>query len=161
MRVFLAGATGAVGTHLVPQLLEHGHTVVGTSRSAEGAARLRAAGADGVVLDLLDAWAVHDAVRDARPDAIVHQATALKEMKNFRNFDRGFAPTNQLRTRGTDALLAAASEGVFVGSWPKALRAPGTRASVGQPRPRPIHSIRHPSLRWARPTLRCAISTRR
>ena len=66
MRVLVAGATGAVGTHLVPQLLEHGHTVVGTSRSKEGAARLGRHGAEGVVLDLLDARAVHDAVLDGR-----------------------------------------------------------------------------------------------
>ena len=108
MRVFLAGATGAVGTHLVPQLLEHGHQVVGTSRSAQGAARLVTAGAEGVVLDLLDAEAVHDAVAAAEPDVIVHQATALKGLSDIKHFDDSFAVTNRLRTEGTDHLLAAA-----------------------------------------------------
>jgi nucleoside-diphosphate-sugar epimerase len=108
MRVLLAGATGAVGTHLVPQLLQHGHAVVGTSRSAAGAARVTAAGAEGVVLDLLDAQAVHDAVAAARPDAIVHEATALKGLSDLKHFDDSFAVTNRLRTEGTDHLLAAA-----------------------------------------------------
>jgi nucleoside-diphosphate-sugar epimerase len=149
MRVFLAGATGAVGTHLVPQLLEHGHTVVGTSRSAEGAARLRAAGADGVVLDLLDAWAVHDAVRDARPDAIVHQATALKGLSDFKHFDASFAATNRLRTEGTDHLLAAArAHGVervvaqsFAG-WPSGRGAPGPTTEDDPLDPEPVPAMR-------------------
>jgi nucleoside-diphosphate-sugar epimerase len=110
MRVFVAGASGAVGSRLLPQLIQRGHEVVGTYHSPGGADRVRALGAQAVELDLLDPRAVREAVLRAEPDAIVHQATALKEMKNFRNFDRGFAPTNQLRTRGTDALLAAASE---------------------------------------------------
>lgn len=108
MRVFVAGATGAVGQRLVPQLVERGHEVVGTSRSAERARRLTQQGAEPVVLDLLDRQAVHDAVAAARPDAIVHEATALTGTTDFRNFDRSFAATNRLRTEGTDALLAAA-----------------------------------------------------
>jgi 2-alkyl-3-oxoalkanoate reductase len=110
MRVFVAGATGAVGTRLVPQLLERGHEVIGTSRSQEKVERLKAQGADGVVLDLLDAGHVMQAVGQARPDAIVHEATALSGLSEVKHFDRGFAATNQLRTVGTQALLAGARE---------------------------------------------------
>jgi 2-alkyl-3-oxoalkanoate reductase len=110
MRVFVAGATGAVGARLVPQLLEQGHEVVGTSRSPDKADRLRAVGAEAVVLDVLDAEAVRSAVAAARPDAIVHEATALAGMTDVKHFDRSFEQTNRLRTEGTDALLAAAHE---------------------------------------------------
>jgi 2-alkyl-3-oxoalkanoate reductase len=110
MRVFVAGASGAIGTRLVPQLVDRGHEVIGTSRSAEKAEQLRALGAEPVALDLLDRGAVRRAVLEAAPDAIVHQATALSEAKFMRNFDRTFAVTNRLRTEGTDALLAAARE---------------------------------------------------
>lgn len=108
MRVFVAGATGAIGTRLVPQLVERGHEVIGSSRSPARAEPLRALGAEPVVVDLLDPAAVQAAVAAARPDAIVHQATALSGMSDFRHFDRTFAATNRLRTDGTDALLAAA-----------------------------------------------------
>jgi nucleoside-diphosphate-sugar epimerase len=110
MRVFVAGASGAIGTPLVRQLIERGHEVVGTSRSPESAERVRAMGAEPVVLDLLDARAVRKAVLEAHPDAIVHQATALANARFSRNLDRTFAETNRLRTEGTDALLAAARE---------------------------------------------------
>ena len=110
MRVFVVGASGAIGTRLVPQLIQHGHDVVGTVRSPGNAERVRALGARPVVLDLLDAAAVRKAVLDAEPDAIVHEATALGEAVWGRNFDKVFAGTNELRTKGTDALLAAARE---------------------------------------------------
>jgi nucleoside-diphosphate-sugar epimerase len=110
MQVFVAGATGAIGTRLVPQLIARGHEVIGTSRSAGNAERVRALGAEPIVLDLLDARAVRKAVLDAKPDAIVHQATALADIRFGRNFDRAFAQTNRLRTEGTDNLLAAARE---------------------------------------------------
>jgi nucleoside-diphosphate-sugar epimerase len=110
MRVFVAGASGAIGTRLVPQLVDRGHDVIGSSRSAEKAERVRGLGAESVVLDLLDPAAVRGAVAAARPDAIVHQATALSGVSDFKHFDRSFAATNQLRTAGTDALLAAARE---------------------------------------------------
>ncbi len=110
MRVFVAGATGAIGARLVPQLVERGHEVIGASRSPEKADRLRAQGAEPVVLDLLDPLAVREAVAAARPEAIVHQATALAGTIDFKHFDHAFAPTNRLRTEGTDALLAAARE---------------------------------------------------
>jgi 2-alkyl-3-oxoalkanoate reductase len=110
MRVFVAGASGAIGTRLVPQLIDAGHEVIGTVRSAENAERVRALGANPVALDLLDARAVRKAVLASEPEAIVHQATALANLRDLKHFDRSFAQTNRLRTEGTDALLAAARE---------------------------------------------------
>src|SRR3984885_13972862 len=110
MRVFVVGASGAIGTRLVPQLIENGHEVIGTFRSPGHADRVRALGAEPVALDLLDVAAVRRAVLDARPDAIIHQATALAGVRFGRSLDRSFGPTNRLRTEGTDALLAAARE---------------------------------------------------
>ena len=109
MRVFVAGATGAIGRRLLPQLVERGHEVVGTTTSPDNLDALRAAGAEAVVVDGLDAGAVGEAVARAEPDAIVHQMTALSGMSDFRRFDRSFARTNELRTKGTDHLLAAAA----------------------------------------------------
>lgn len=108
MRVFVAGASGAIGIRLVPRLIERGHEVTGTSRSSEKAEPLRALGAEPVVLDLLEREAVIEAVVAAQPDAIVHEATALADVRFSRNLDRTFAQTNRLRTEGTDALVAAA-----------------------------------------------------
>jgi nucleoside-diphosphate-sugar epimerase len=110
MRVFVAGASGAIGTRLVPQLIDRGHEVIGTFRSPGNADRVRALGAEPVELDLLDARAVRRVVLQAAPEAIVHQATALANVRFTRSLDRSFAPTNRLRTEGTDALLAAARE---------------------------------------------------
>jgi nucleoside-diphosphate-sugar epimerase len=104
MRVFVAGATGAVGARLVPQLVQAGHEVIGTSRSP---------GKADVALDLLDREAVREAVAAARPDAIVNQMTAINPAHagkpSMKHFDRYFAGTNRLRTEGTDHLLAAAA----------------------------------------------------
>jgi len=110
MRVLVVGASGAIGVRLVPQLVDHGHEVFGTARSPDRAERLHALGAEPMVLDALDPDAVRKAVVDAKPDAIVHQATALTGLSDFKHFDRSFAQTNRLRTGGTDALLAAARE---------------------------------------------------
>jgi nucleoside-diphosphate-sugar epimerase len=110
MRVFVAGASGAIGTRLVPQLIDRGHEVIGTFRSPGSAERVRELGAEPIALDLLDAPAVRRAVLKTEPDAIVHQATALADIRFSRNLDRSFAATNRLRTEGTDALLAAARE---------------------------------------------------
>ena len=110
MKVFVAGASGAIGTRLVPQLIERGHQVIGTFRSPENADRLRALGAEPIALDLVDPAAVRTAVLAAAPDAIVHEATALADVRFSRNLDRSFAETNRLRREGTDALLAAAQE---------------------------------------------------
>ncbi len=110
MQVFVAGASGALGSRLVRQLIDRGDTVVGTVHSPAGADRVQALGARPVTLDLLDARAVRDAVLEAGPDVIVHQATALGNARFGRSLDRTFAATNRLRTMGTDALLAAARE---------------------------------------------------
>jgi nucleoside-diphosphate-sugar epimerase len=110
MKVFVVGASGAMGTRLVPQLIERGHEVIGTFISPGNDDRLRALGAEPIALDLLDASAVRRAVLGAEPDAIVHQATALANARFTRNLDRTFAQTNRLRTEGTDNLLAAARE---------------------------------------------------
>jgi nucleoside-diphosphate-sugar epimerase len=108
MKIFIAGATGAVGKRLVPLLRANGYEVVGTTRSAGKVGGLRALGAEPVVLDVLDAEAVGRAVSEAGPDVVVHQATALSDLSNVRNLDEAFEETNRLRTVGTDNLLAAA-----------------------------------------------------
>jgi 2-alkyl-3-oxoalkanoate reductase len=110
MRVFVTGATGALGRHLVPGLVAAGHEVTATTRTPGKAGQLRAAGAAPAVVDGLDRAAVLAAVRAAAPEVIVHQMTALADMRSLRNTDRVFAATNELRTRGTDNLLAAAAE---------------------------------------------------
>jgi nucleoside-diphosphate-sugar epimerase len=110
MRVFVVGASGAIGTRLVPQLIDAGHEVVGTCHNPKNVDRLHGLGAEPVVLDLLDADAVGAAVADAKPDAVVHQATALAGLSDFKHFDQSFAQTNRLRTQGTDALIAAARD---------------------------------------------------
>ncbi|MPZ25604.1 MAG: NAD-dependent epimerase/dehydratase family protein [Micromonosporaceae bacterium] len=109
MRIFLAGATGAVGRRLVPALVGAGHEVFGTTRGSARAGDLRAAGAEPVVLDPLDRDAVMAAVAAAKPEVVMHQLTALGNLKlDFKRFDREFAQTNLLRTKGLDYLLAAA-----------------------------------------------------
>jgi len=108
MRIFIAGASGAIGGHLVPQLVARGHEVVGTTRSAAKTDALRAAGAEPVILDALDPESVADAVAKAAPDVVVHQLTALSGPPDFRHVKRMAAATNRLRTEATDHLLAAA-----------------------------------------------------
>ena len=108
MRVFVAGATGAVGKRLVPMLVARGHHVTGTTTSERSTDAIRALGAEPVVVDGLDAGGVGHAVARAEPDAIIHQMTALSGTPDFRHFDRWFARTNRLRTEGTANLLAAA-----------------------------------------------------
>jgi 2-alkyl-3-oxoalkanoate reductase len=110
MRVFVTGATGVLGRHLVPGLVAAGHQVTATTRSAAKTGQLREAGAVPVVVDGLDRAAVIAAVRAAAPEVIVHQMTALADARSLRQFDRVFAATNELRTKGTDNLLAAAAE---------------------------------------------------
>ncbi len=110
MRVFVTGATGALGRHLVPGLVAAGHNVIATTRTPGKVAQLREAGAEPVILDGLDREAVIAAVGAAAPEVIVHQMTALAGMRSLRNPDKVFAATNELRTRGTDNLLAAAEQ---------------------------------------------------
>ncbi len=112
MRVFVAGGTGVMGRRLVPQLVARGHQVTATTTSAGKLGLLEQLGAEGVVMDGLDAASVGQAVAAARPDAIVSQMTALSVAHagkpNLRKADRFFATTNRLRSEGTDHLLAAA-----------------------------------------------------
>lgn len=108
MRVFVAGATGAIGRRLVPRLVTGGHEVIAATRNRESMDGLQARGATPIVLDGLDAPAVAEAVARAKPDAIVHQMTALSGKPDLRRFDRWFSTTNELRTKGTENLLAAA-----------------------------------------------------
>jgi nucleoside-diphosphate-sugar epimerase len=107
MKVFVAGATGALGKQLVPMLVANGHHVVGMTRTEAKRDQLRSLGAQSVVADALDADAVGRAVGEAEPDVIVHQLTAIPPAVNMRRFDREFALTNRLRTEGTGHLLSA------------------------------------------------------
>src|SRR5829696_7215758 len=112
MRVFVAGGTGVMGRRLVPQLAARGHQVTATTTSPAKLELLAQLGADGVVMDGLNAMSVGEAVAAARPDAIVHQMTAISVphagKPDMKHIDRWFATTNRLRTEGTDHLLAAA-----------------------------------------------------
>jgi nucleoside-diphosphate-sugar epimerase len=153
MRIFVAGGTGAIGRRLVPQLAARGHQVTATTTSSAKLDLLAQLGADGVVMDGLDAVSVGEAVAAARPDAIVHQMTAISPAHagkpDMRHFDRWFATTNRLRTEGTDHLLAAAEatgvshflaqshaswNGIRKGGWVKSEEDPldpGTSARKG------------------------------
>jgi nucleoside-diphosphate-sugar epimerase len=147
MNIFVAGATGALGTQLVPRLLAAGHDVTGMTRSRPDA--VRRLGARAVVADALDPDAVGSAVGAARPDVIVHQLTALSGSIDPRHFERDFAQTNRLRVEGTDNLLAAArAAGVerFVAQsyagWPYA-RAGGPVKTEDDPLdPAPVAAMR-------------------
>jgi 2-alkyl-3-oxoalkanoate reductase len=108
MRIFVAGAGGALGAHLVPALIDGGHDVVAMTRSPGKADALRALGAEPAVADGLDRAAVVQAVTRAEPEVVIHQMTALARMKSLMRFDAEFAITNRLRTEGTDHLVAAA-----------------------------------------------------
>ena len=109
MRVFVAGATGAIGRPLVPMLVEKGHDVTGMTRSEERAERIRRVGARTVVLDVFDADGVKAALAEARPEVVVHELTALPDRLDFRRQDL-YQPTNRLRTEGTRILIEAALE---------------------------------------------------
>ena len=143
MRVLVAGATGAVGRALVPELLRRGHEVVGTTRNPGKAPVM---GAPLVRMNGLDEAEVLSAVRKVKPDAIVHQMTSLTNVKDLKHLDKEFEPTNRLRTLGTRFLLAAARQArtrhfvaqSFTG-WPNA-RAGGpikTEADPLDPTPPP------------------------
>jgi nucleoside-diphosphate-sugar epimerase len=161
MRVFVAGGTGVIGRRLVPQLVARGHQVTATTTGAAKLGLLERLGADGVVMDGLDAMSVGEAVAAARPDAIVHQMTGISPAHagkpDMKHFDRWFAPTIRLRTEGTDHLLAAAEatgvsqfiaqsyaswNGLRKGGWVKTEEDPldpmeGTAAQAG------MEAIRH------------------
>ena len=108
MKVFVAGASGALGRRLLPILVQAGHGVTGMTRSPGKASEIQALGAEPVIADALDADAVLKAVREAEPEVVVHELTAIPPRLDIRRFDRQFALTNRLRREGTDHLLAAA-----------------------------------------------------
>ncbi|MGH3240921.1 MAG: NAD-dependent epimerase/dehydratase family protein [Spirillospora sp.] len=161
MRVFVAGGTGVLGRRLVPQLVARGHQVTATTTSEAKLAALADLGADGVVMDGLDAASVGEAVAKARPEAIVHQMTAISMTHagkpDIKHPDRWFAKTNRLRAEGTDHLMAAAEaigvshvvaqgyaswNGIREGGWVKTEEDPldlleGTAANVG------LKALRH------------------
>ena len=108
MKVFVAGATGALGKQLVPMLVERGHEVTGMTRMSAKADLIRSLGARPVVADALDPETVAQAVAEAQPEAVIHQLTAIDAGSMTRSLDKMFTLTNRLRTEGTDQLLAAA-----------------------------------------------------
>ena len=110
MRIFVAGATGAIGRPLVPALVAAGHSVVGLTRTPAKAEAINRMGAEPVVADGLDAAAIRAAVASTKPDVVIHEMTDLAGVTDLRHFDRTFANSNRLRTLGTDLLLAAARE---------------------------------------------------
>jgi nucleoside-diphosphate-sugar epimerase len=110
MKVFVAGATGALGHRLVPDLVTNGHDVVGTTRGPRGVTLLEGFGAKGVVVDGLDRDGMMRAVTSSEPEVVIHEMTALAGVSDFKHFDDEFALTNRLRTEGLDYLLAAARE---------------------------------------------------
>jgi nucleoside-diphosphate-sugar epimerase len=155
MRVFVAGGAGVIGQRLVPQLVARGHQVTATTTNQAKLGMLEQLGAEATVMDGLDAASVGEAVAKARPDAIVHQMTAISPghagKPDMKHFDRWFAITNRLRTEGTDHLLAAAEatgvstfvaqgyaswNGIRQGGWVKSEEDPldllaGTSAHAG------------------------------
>jgi 2-alkyl-3-oxoalkanoate reductase len=158
MRVFVAGATGAIGKRLAPLLLARGHEVVGLTRSPDRADWLRGQGARAVVGDALDRDAVMKAVVRAEPEAVVHELTAFSKLgTNLRRFERDVAETNRLRTEGTDILRdAAVAAGArrfvaqsFAGwTYTRAGRAVKTESDPLDPDPLPpmrgaLEAIRH------------------
>ena len=108
MRVFLAGATGAIGKRLTPMLVAAGHSVTGTTRYPNKADAIRAAGATPAIVNALNEGEVLEAVQRAKPDVIVHELTAIPASFNLKRINEEFAQTNRLRTEGTDNLIAAA-----------------------------------------------------
>jgi 2-alkyl-3-oxoalkanoate reductase len=110
MKIFIAGATGAVGRPLISTLLKAGHSVVGLTRAPARAEFIRKLGAEPAIANALDADAIAAVLASTRPDAVIHELTDLAGATDLRHFDRTFAGSNQLRTRGTDILLASARE---------------------------------------------------
>lgn len=110
MKIFVAGATGAVGRPLVSALIAAGHSVVGLTRTPAKADIISKRGAEPVVADGLDASAIRTAIGSAAPDVVIHEMTDLAGAGDLRHFDRTFASSNRLRTEGTDLLLTTARE---------------------------------------------------
>ena len=163
MKVFVAGATGALGTQLVPQLVARGHEVVGMTRSESKQDLVRSLGARPVVADALNPDAVAQAVASSEPEVIVHQLTALSGKMSIRvarhpeRFE-GAIMTNRLRTEGTDHLLAAGRAAGARRFVAQSFGPSGSPARAGRSRPRTIPSIPTPgSPGWRR----CSMWSRR
>ncbi|HWA53174.1 MAG TPA: NAD(P)-dependent oxidoreductase, partial [Solirubrobacterales bacterium] len=107
MKVFVAGASGAIGRPLVRQLLAAGHEVTGMTRREENAEAIRASGAAAVVCDAFDGAALETAVREAAPEVVIHELTSLPHRLDPKSKD-ALVPTNRLRSEGTRNLVAAA-----------------------------------------------------
>jgi nucleoside-diphosphate-sugar epimerase len=145
MKVFVAGASGAIGRPLVRQLLSAGHEVTGMTRREEKAQAIRAAGAKAVVCDAFDAATLEGAVREAAPEVVIHELTALPPRLDPRAKDDPLAPTNRLRVEGTRNLIAAAKAAgtrrliaesvaffyVVEGNWVKGEDAPAFAQAAG------------------------------
>jgi NAD(P)H-binding len=150
MRVFVAGATGAIGRHLVPRLVAAGHEVVGMTRKESNRAMLEQLGASPVVADALDPDQAADAVGRARPEVIVHRLTAIGDV-DLCHLDRSFAVTNCLRTDPTDHLLSAGHAVAVRRFVAQGLGAtPRTRTRAGRSRARRTRSTRRRRARCAR-----------
>jgi nucleoside-diphosphate-sugar epimerase len=142
MRVLVAGASGAIGTRLIPLLVSAGHRVTGLIRSPSKADSLRRVGAAPVVVAALDPQALREAVLGAQPEVVAHEMTALANASDLRHFDRAFAQTNRLRTEGLDHLLGAAREAVRERSSCRAIADGRSPVSAGRSRPKTIRWIR-------------------
>ncbi len=108
MRIFLAGASGAIGRRLVPLLLAAGHHVIGTTRAGEKANELKARGVEAVVVDVFDAKILRDNVVLARPDVVIHQLTDLPKAIDPARLRDALARNARLRIEGTPNLVAGA-----------------------------------------------------
>ncbi|MDQ2841594.1 MAG: NAD(P)-dependent oxidoreductase [Acidobacteriota bacterium] len=137
MKVFLAGATGAIGQRLLPLLIKDGHEVFASTRSSAKVEGLQHLGARPLVVDVLDETSIRRAVVSVGPDVVIHELTALSHIKSYRHLDDSLAETNLLRTRGLDNLIAAAVEtgaGRFIaqsfGGWPNGRGGPRIKSEV-------------------------------
>jgi nucleoside-diphosphate-sugar epimerase len=145
MHILIAGATGAAGRALIPVLIKNGHTVTGTTRSKTKTGELRALGANAQIMDGLDKTSVQTAVDATRPDVIVHQMTALTGI-DMKDIDKAFHTTNQLRTEGTEHLIAAAPGTLLVAQsfagWPYARSGGRVKTETDALDPEPPKGIR-------------------
>ncbi len=149
MRIFVAGAAGALGKQLIPRLVEKGHQVTGMTRSESKSPVVEEMGATPVVADGLNPEEVASAVAEANPDVIVHELTALSGNPDMRHWDHYFELTNRLRTEATDHLLAAGrAVGVkrFVAQsyagWPYAREGAAVKTEEDRLDPHPVPAMR-------------------